>query len=286
MIQLTILISIFLLISHISAQQTGLICADNIATQGVPAGSPIPLDFWSGTWYTIGTCAECTSPDNVCTQVQYAPTDGSNPATTLTYIGSFNSGGQPSSPLAQATGVMTPQDMTQVNYPYQFDLPLETPDGPRVVNSRFWVLAASNFDDDGNPTAIVTYSCGLPAGQDGDTDNAQIFFLSRKPFFNDGVTFQNLATLASNAIGANNYNLFNITTVSQQQNWCNYALDETPIDFDDSMGCDDDIDTAVTFSKAATGLSAVILALVLGLLGQLCMGRNNDNPGRPTLSAK
>lgn len=283
MSQFTILVSLLLLMTAVHAQQTGYVCADPIVPQSVPAGVP-PLDFFSGTWYTIGTCEACTSPDNVCTQVAYVPEVPTNPLTNLTYTGSFNSGGQPSSELAQAFGLMRPQDTTTVDYPYQFDLTLVIPgEGPVVLASRFWVIGAANFDDSGNPTAIVTYSCGLPAGQGGATDNAQIFFLSRKPFFNDGVTFQNLETLAKTAIGADNYAAFNITTVSQQQNWCNYALGETPIDFAGGSSCDDDdIETAAIFSKAATGISAVVLTLVLGLVAQGCM-KGKDGP---SISAK
>jgi hypothetical protein len=233
----------------VQGQQTGVTCSD-VTPVNVPKD---PSLYW-GTWYTIGTCTSCTSPENVCSQLAYEPVDATNPSSTnLTYIGSFNDE-SPEGANSQAFGKMIPQDVVDFNPLYRLDLDL----GFAVIPSNFWILTTAGDGDD--ISAIVTMSCNLT-----DSDQ-QIFFLSRKPYFVPPVTFDTLVSQVRRAI--TNYDDFDITTVYQGQGWCDYELVETSST--SSAYCDEDftdddrsrLRTAMGFSLVATGLSAIILALL------------------------
>lgn len=193
-----------------TAQQTGIECSA-VTPINVPKD---PSLYW-GTWYTIGTCDLCTSPENVCTQVAYEPDDATNLETNVTYIGSYQNG-SPEGTIAQAFGSMFPSDIETFDPLYRFDLPL----GDFVIESNFWVLTTAGDGDD--ISAIVTMSCLI------DGSDQQLFFLSRKPYLVAPVTFDSLVDQTRRAI--TNYDEFNITTVYQGQGWCEYDLTETYTD--------------------------------------------------------
>jgi lipocalin len=191
----------------VKAQQTGVRCSA-VTPINVPKD---PSLYW-GTWYTIGTCDACTSPENVCSQVAYEPVDATSSKTNVTYIGSFQDE-SPEGANNQAFGNMLPVDTDTFDPLYRLDLDL----GFAVIPSNFWILTTAG---DGNEiSAIVTMSCNLTGG------DQQLFFLSRKPYFVPPVNFDTLVAETKRAI--TNYDEFNITTVYQGQGWCDYELSET-----------------------------------------------------------
>lgn len=237
-------------LAFIATQQTGVLCS-SVNPISVPRD---PSLYW-GTWYTIATCNNCTNPANVCTQLTYEPIDSTQIDTNLTYIGSYQDS-NPSGDVAQAFGKMSPINLETFNPIYRLTLDL----GFAIIPANFWILTTAG--DGAEITAIVTMSC-VTSGTD-----QQIFFLSRKPYFVSPVTFESLESNVRRAI--NNYDEFDIVSVTQAQGWCNYQLPEVSINSVSSDHSDCDVnDQQITIAAVFSIISSAIALITLAFLAYL-----------------
>ena len=93
--------------------------------------------------------------------------------------------GDATDPPEQAYGNLTflEENADTWNPAYRLHLDLGLP--VILETSNYWILAAEK-DSSGQIGLIITYSCGLFPGTDA---NAQIFFLSRYPYYYDTITY-------------------------------------------------------------------------------------------------
>ena len=129
---------------------------------------------------------------------------------------SYNKGNQPYGTQTNAAGAFYTTGST-----FSADAPpymLEVPAGSGYMNPFYF--AATNGDTHGNGiTALVTYVCP----EDGK--NSQMFFLSRKPYFYGGATFESMSALAAQALS--NFGEHGFTLPKQMMGWCPYAFSDS-----------------------------------------------------------
>lgn len=204
------ILSLSLVVVTTDAQATGIACSPV-----TPISVPTDVSKLWGTWYTVAVETLATSPGNVCSQVELQPDDPSNLESNITYIGSFQENYDLTAEPEVAYGQLVPKDLETLDPPYVLTLYL----APRFsVTNYFYILAtAGSSSDPDDISAAITYSCGT------DGTNAQLFFLSRQPYFVSPVTFASMEGLARRAI--NNYDNFNMTYYLQEPGWCNYRVE-------------------------------------------------------------
>jgi hypothetical protein len=254
---------------------TEVACSTFVATQNVDLTMP---ELYYDTWYTIAIPANSSSGDNVCTQLDLRPQVRSDPDTVIDYFSNYQFR-EPRGAPTYATGFFEPIDATSpfldLHPPYRLQLFFTLPDGERFVfgDGDFWVLAAAG--DGSTTSAIVTYTCP----RDG-SDNAQIFFLSRQPYFVPPVTFDVLDNLARQAIS--NYDEFEMLQVPHQLGWCDY---DYPTTFaDEGVNCANlgEIEDMNLFDfnfTAETILILIVLLISLTTLVWLCVRMPSKSDG-------
>ena len=178
-----LVVTLAILASASWSQITGIPCASDtydITLQDVE----FDPSLYSGLWYTLSTCYNCTDVGkSLCAQVVLGQPDPSS--FNLTYTGSFVTTGDATDPPEQAYGNLTflEENADTWNPAYRLHLDLGIP--VLFETSNYWILAAEK-DSSGQIGLIITYSCGLFPGTDA---NAQIFFLSRYPYYYDTITY-------------------------------------------------------------------------------------------------
>jgi hypothetical protein len=133
------------------------------------------------------------------------------------------------------------------------------------VPANFWFIATDGGDSSGNnPTAVVTLSC-----DQSDNQNAQLFFLSRQPYFVDSVSYNSLMAKAKMAI--NNFDDFDLIPNTQVNNWCYYPYASTNV----ATSADDDDNNLKNENLVASGIAAafaiVCFLFLVGLTIFLCL---------------
>lgn len=111
------------------------------------------------------------------------------------------------------------------------------------ISADFWFITTDGGDTSGNnPTALVTLSCDKATKKD-----AQLFFLSRQPYFMNPVTYNSLMSKTKSAI--NNFDDFNLIPLTQVNGWCYYPYSPIVISGDDDNGNKNSNTTTTTTSN-------------------------------------
>ena len=180
-----------------------------------PVDVPKDPKLYLGTWYTIGITTKAWTRNHECTQVNIAPGSGDDLGYTGATFASNSSQTTPNINLVKYTATLVADDLKNFNPPYQLQFPF-----PGAQPNPFYIAAT---DGDGTPegiTAVAFYACGA-----GGSNNTQLFYLSRAPYFMTPVTVERLAAKVAHTVG--NHADIQMDLVAQGAGWCDYPFKPT-----------------------------------------------------------